>query len=492
MAHSRGGQIDIIAPRSKFYQGPFGRLCPELTAWAPKGVEEHELDDFFLEFAKDNMIEVPNTKPAEINHQEQQGDEFDSRIPAGYTYFGQFIDHDITFDPTSSLQRRSDPSGLRNFRTSRLDLDSVYGRGPDDQPYLYDSCANRRGKMLIGENDDLMDLPRNPQGRALIGDMRNDENAIVSQLHLAFLLAHNKLVDRARKKNHGDPFESARTTLRWLYQWVVWNDFVVRVTVDEVFKCALRLAKTCDGRQVWELGLADLYHWRNNPFMPVEFSGAAYRFGHSMVRNSYQTNINRGASKFVPIFDNSGAEDPDDLRGFRAITSQNAIQWDWFLQMKSSSNGFPQNARKIDTKLSNSLAFLHEESAGNKLNNLPYRNLKRGWSFGLPSGTDMARKLCLEPVKLTEREIDSLWYYILREAETLPAQNAGQKLGHLGSIIVCATFAGLLKGDPYSFLNIDPCWTPDKDELLLPGVDNKDTDGNRWELSSIIRLSERD
>ena len=93
-------------------------------------------------------------------------------------------------------------------------------------------------------------------------------------------------------------------------------------------------------------------------------------------------------------------------------------------------------------------------------------------------------------MKLEDGELDSLWYYILREAETLPGEIVGQKLGHLGSLIVCATFAGLLKGDPSSFLNVDPCWTPDKADLLRPGEDNMDTDGERWELSTIIRLSE--
>ena len=140
MSHSQGTKIDVLAPRSKFYQGPFGRLCPELEPWSPPGKDDHEVDEFFKNFANDHMIELPGATPGQIAADTAKIAEletkFGSNIPAGYTYFGQFIDHDITFDPTSSLQRRTDPNGLLNFRTPRLDLDNVYGRGKDDQPYL--------------------------------------------------------------------------------------------------------------------------------------------------------------------------------------------------------------------------------------------------------------------------------------------------------------------------------------------------------------------
>ena len=482
---------DILAPRSRFYQGPFGRICGELPPWEPNA---SDIDTFFLDFANTQMVELPGKTPGEIaadnNIVAQLEADFGSKIPAGYTYFGQFIDHDITFDPTSSLMRRNDPNGLLNFRTPRLDLDNVYGQGPAEQPYLYDASEAHQ-KFLIGNIDctALRDLPRNIQGRALIGDMRNDENAMVSQLQLAFLLAHNELVDRARMHGDTDPFESARRTLRWLYQHIVWNDFIRRIAVDEVYKCALSLEKLCGGRMGWETGLDDIYQWKNTPFMPVEFSVAAYRFGHSMVRNSYQTNqLHRGFQDFAPIFDNSGTStDPDDLRGFRPMKKENVIQWDWFLDMTSSQGPFPQRARKIDTKLSNALAALHEDAVGSPLNVLAYRNLKRSYTFGLPSGTSVARKYCLKEATLQADQPDSLWYYILREAESLPGANSGEMLWRLGSTIVCAVFAGLLKGDPQSYFNIEPCWTPEQDSLLTVGQDN--VDDASWTLASIIRLS---
>ena len=420
MTHAHGKGFDIIAPRSKFYQGPFGRICGNLPAWSPPKFEPERnqalIRNHFLEIANNEMVEALGLTPTEIANdnelvQKLEAD-FGSRIPAGYTYFGQFVDHDITFDPASSLMRRNDPHGLLNHRTPRLDLDNIYGLGVDQSPYLYDK--DDKAKLIVGHvpGTNLRDLPRNSQGVALIGDMRNDENSIVSQLQLAFLLAHNTLVDRARSKGLTNPFEAARKTLRWLYQYIVWHDFLMRVTNDEVHQCALSLEEVCNGRFQWQLGLDDVYQWKHQPFMPVEFSVAAYRFGHSMVRNSYQTNDpHRGFNKFAPIFDNSSASTPDDLRGFRPMTKENVIQWDWFLEMESSGGQFPQRARKIDTKLSNALAVLAEEAPGSPMNVLAFRNLMRGWQFELPSGTDVAKKFCLKPTEI-DPDYDALWFYI--------------------------------------------------------------------------------
>ena len=492
MSHQTHFGNSVLAPRSKFYQGPFGRICPNLEPWAPPGTVK-EQDAFFEEFARKNMVELPGVAPADIAEDENTINDleskFGSQIPAGYTYFGQFIDHDITLDITSIATRQIDPDRIMNFRTPRLDLDCIYGRGEGDQPYLYDKTDKE--KLLIGAiaGTNLRDLPRNSDGRALIGDKRNDENSMVSQLQLAFLLAHNTLVDRARAAGIKDAFGAARKTLTRLYQWIVWNDFVRRIAIDEVYECALQLEEKCGGRKVWELGLKDVYRWKHQPYMPVEFSGAAYRFGHSMVRNSYQTNDpHRGFKNFAPIFDNTAPGDPDDLRGFRPMKKENVIQWDWFLQMTSSAPGlFPQMARKIDTKLANALVHLHETSSGAAENVLAFLNLKRGVNLGLPAGPDVAKKFCLKPVSLTEKEPQSLWYYVLKEAEKLPGANGGQSLGRVGSTIVCAVLAGLLKGDPCSYLNTDPCWEPKADPLLKPGEDN--VDDENWTLASVIRLS---
>jgi hypothetical protein len=463
-------------------------------------VAEGDLETFCLGVANTLMLERMSSPPGDLvppgDVDEPSTDsEFGSQIPAGYTYFGQLIDHDITFDPASDLQRRNDSNRLPNFRTPRLDLDCVYGRGPADQPYLYDTedpampAGGSPIRFLIGRSADanLRDLPRNGQRRALIGDMRNDENAVVCQLQLAFLLAHNTLVQRALDNGEAEPFLAAQQTLRWLYQWIVWHDFLGRVVDTQIHDAALTQTTAPGGRVVWERGLKDLFDWKYQPFMPVEFSVAAYRFGHSMVRNSYQTNNpHRGFQVFAPIFDNTPGASGDDLRGFRPLVKTNAIQWDWFLQMTTSAGPFPQHARRIDTRLANALAFLHEGAPGSPMNVLASRNLLRGIQFELPSGPDVARKLGLTPVALGEGEPAALWYYVLKEAAD-PSGAAGQRLGPVGSFIVAAVFSGLLHGDPRSWLNVAPAWTPDQDPLLQPGTDN--VDDPQWGLPALIRLA---
>ncbi|MCG8494104.1 MAG: hypothetical protein MI743_21015 [Sneathiellales bacterium] len=495
--------LGVIALQSQSYSGNFGRLCRNLPPWTPKDVPEHKLEEHFLNFANNEMVEAPGISPSEIASndalRERLDAEFNSRIPAGYTYLGQFIDHDITLDITPLSEADADPNKLHNFRTPRLDLDCIYGSGPDVQPYLYEQDSNGKftGRMLLGEinNTSFADLPRNQAGLAIIGDKRNDENAVVAQIQLAFIKAHNELVERSvdtgLARLGAEAFSHARQTLMWLYQWIVWNDFLKRITDSGIHQCALKKSKTCGNRDIWELGLGDIYNWKQHPFMPVEFSAAAYRFGHSMARNSYQTNnsVQNGAGfgKFFPLFDLE-TDVKNDLSGFRPLAANRVIQWDWFLDMKSSSGPFPQRARKIDTRLSNALARLREDpdDPTSVRNVLAARNLLRGVKMKLPSGPDVAHKFGFQPIELAPQEPHSLWYYILKEAATLPLEETDQQLGNVGSTILCATFAGLLKGDPRSWINVQPNWHPDQDVLLEAG-DNQDP--GDWTFASIIRLS---
>jgi hypothetical protein len=188
----------------------------------------------FDERAKKGMpVDTPLT--------ETEPEDENPKIPAAYTYFGQFVDHDITFDPVSSLDRFNDPDALQDFRTPRLDLDSVYGSGPDDQPFLYEDDG---AHLFLGTDKDFNkgrnarpDLPRNnaTPRRALIGDKRNDENLIVSQLQATFLRFHNKVLDMVvgAAKPDAEDFAAAQQIVRWHYQWIVLHDFLRRIVGQE-------------------------------------------------------------------------------------------------------------------------------------------------------------------------------------------------------------------------------------------------------------------
>ncbi len=202
-------------------------------------------------------------------------------LPAGYTYLVQFVDHDITFDPTSRLDRAAD--AVRNFRTPRFDLVSVYG-GPKASPYLYD--RNDQALLLVdgaatGPRLAGLDLPRNSQERAVTGDPRNDLHVIISQLHLAFLAFHNNVVGRIRSDpalRWGDEsdFQTACRLVRWHYQWIVLHDLLPRIVGPQTVEAVLaRKGKRYAPR-------LKLYNRRfKDAYVPVEFSAAAYRFGHS-------------------------------------------------------------------------------------------------------------------------------------------------------------------------------------------------------------------
>ena len=493
MSHGNQLGASAITPRSKFYQGPFGRMAPNLEGWTPKNLPSGQsLEEFLEETAKNDMQERTPNDPAG-----------DSTIPAAYTYFGQFVDHDITHDTTSLGQQQTDPNSILNFRTPRLDLDCLYGRGPEDQPYLFEFDANKAltGRMIFGKAKGLdqtslsfPDLPRTEDGTALIGDKRNDENAIVAQIHLAFILAHNRLADAARSQgmSGADAFAAARKSLTRLYQWIVWQDFIARITDQGFHGTALEQKPNGPLTSLWSLGFKDVYNWHEAPFMPVEFSGAAYRFGHTMVRNGYRTNHTAGAQlgNEVTLFDPNG----QDLRGGRSLGLKQLLQWDWFLEFGNRALGFPQKARKLDPLLSTSLSNLPNEKG--RENILAFRNLLRGVKLELPSGPDMARFYGLEAV---DSQSPALWFYILKEAQTA-SSDLGNRLGSLGSLILCSVFAGLLKGDPASFFNVDPTWTPKKDELIsnVTSIDPKSDKQNDqhlrgkpdgYGLATIIRLS---
>ncbi len=410
----------------------------------------------------------------------------DSNIPAAYTYFGQFVDHDATLETVSApLPNLIDPNlrplpvkeirrRIQNARTATLDLDSVYAlpapRDGDKMRLGTVTPLNGTGIPLLRppNKDDFNDLPREAPNSdpahdraAITGDPRNDENLIIGQLHVAFLRAHNKLIDQ------GKSFHEARTILRQHYQHIVLQDFLRRIAdpqiVDRVF-----LNRGC------------VYDAMDEPFfLPLEFSVAAYRFGHSMVREAYNFNLNfnlngppSAPATLGLLFTFTALS--GQLGGTPTVPENWIIQWENIIDLGSS----PQMARRIDTKIVNPLFRLPdvqgipEQGLGAML---AVRNLLRGYLLRMPTGQAVARALNQDP--LTPEEIETfagsdtqlqalrqggfldrtpLWYYILAEAA---ARADGQHLGPVGSLIDAEVLVGLVLRSKDSILR-KRCWTP--------------------------------
>jgi hypothetical protein len=430
-------------------------------------------------------------------------------IPAGYTYLGQFIDHDLSFNPVSDLRGDLHLEQLRNARSPSLDLDSIYGLGPVEQPYFYDDVfvddagggrgAKRKvGTRLVpgsglveawGGSHKGFDLPRQQVGgssyqepvRAVVPDPRNDENRIVAQIHSVLLQLHNRQLESAPAGQPAqDRFQFAQQQTRWRYQWVVVHDYLPRIvgaaTVDSILE-GLSTGGENAGRR------PGLRLWDPKPgavWIPVEFAAAAFRFGHSMVRPSYH--ISKGlrqkrSNQPIPIL----GRPAESLLGRTAMPADWAFDWDFFFPGGDPS--VLQSSLRIDTLVSKPLFNLSAAGiVSDGVSQLPVRTLRRGAHLGLPSGETMARLLGVTPLsqeQLYERQSTSetghfarrvdlssetsarlrdrtpLWYYVLREAEL---QESGRRLGPVGGRIVAEVLIGLLFADKDSFMGKQ--WTP--------------------------------
>jgi hypothetical protein len=379
---------------------------------------------------------------------------------AGTTFVGQFIDHDVTFDAGSRLGQATNPADARNFRTPALDLDSVYGAGPVAQQELYDPADHI--KLKVESGGAFEDLPRRADGGAIVGDPRNDEHLIISGLHCAFLLFHNRAVDYVRAQGRLtdtiDVFSEARRLTTWHYQWLVVHEFLPQIVGQAMLDDVLR-----HGRRFYRPRPGEA-------FMPVEFQTGTYRMGHSMVRPSYRANLagDDGQPFFGFIFDPSqeGSADPDDMRG-GARAARRFVGWQTFFDF---GDGEVKPNKKIDTKISTALFTLplgaiatHDAPTA-----LPQRNLLRHLTWQLPSGQSVARTMGVTPLAAADLQelapLDvgferstPLWYYVLKEAEVVAD---GLHLGPVGGRIVAEVLVGLLQTDPGSYLATRPRWRP--------------------------------
>jgi Animal haem peroxidase len=447
----------------------FGRLFPNLEPFAPvsNGVTKSLLAlgaEGGLLDAQDQLSAGPIdliTNPAlSVNNPDNP------THTAGTTFMGQFIDHDITFDTSSKLGVTTDPFTSPNGRTPSLDLDSVYGNGPAGSSALYNS--KDPAKLLIASGGtypdgtkSFEDLPRLSDGTAVTGDPRNDENMMIAGLHCAFILFHNHAVDDIRtvnKKRQSSDFDSARRITTWHYHWMVLHEFLPLFVGPDTANDVLE-----NGRRFYTVGLGEA-------FMPVEFQGACYRFGHSMVRPSYRANLkgnNDGSPFFGFIFDpgqNGAASDPTDLRGgFRA--PRRFIGWQTFFDF---GDGQVKRNKQVDTHISTPLFTLplgaiasHDQPTV-----LPQRNLLRQLTWSMPSGQSIATAMGITPLskqnlsELKPYGFDTstpLWYYALKEAQLLAS---ALHLGPVAGRIVAEVLIGLIQSDANSYVNVNPSWTP--------------------------------
>ncbi len=375
---------------------------------------------------------------------------------AGMTFLGQFVDHDITLDATSALGTKIDPATIPNVRTPALDLDCFYGAGPEATPHLY-GAEDASEYLLFGREENPLDLARTCVGTALIGDPRNDENVIVAQLQGAFICLHNILMDRVASGEMGDTvqncaqmgvdpqawklyvpdrlrnFEEVRRFIRLHYQWCVWNE-LLPAFVDQACLDAAR------GRDPFG---------SHAPIMPVEFSGAGYRFGHATTQAKYRLK-----------------KDADELglfatTGFGKRPTEGNLDFDQFFEIDGSAS---QKARPVGTALGGPLfempfvkTPLHLSDINHDLTlaqskKLALRNMLRDrYTYQLASGQTMANHLGEKHMKLPS-ELSSkgitktpLWFYCLQEA-----QKSG-KLTGVGGTVVASVFARLLRFDKSSF-----------------------------------------
>jgi Animal haem peroxidase len=424
-----------------------------------------------------------------------------SDIPAGFTYLGQFVDHDLTFDKTQvMLGEDVSPAELIQGRSPSLDLDSLYGAGPQDEEsakFYKDDRHLKMGKTVAAGPDaarDGFDLPRvggtgtaAAKRKALIPDFRNDENLAVAQTHLAMIRFHNRVVDNLPSVPTALRFATARKRVVKHYQWMVRHDFLPRIcqasVLDDVFS---------NGRKIFEVNATPT----DVPTMPIEFSVAAYRLGHSMIRAAYDWNARfpDGAGTLDLLFEFSGTS--GTLGGNPRLPSNWIADFRRLYHFNRKDLAVPEaqfnRAMRIDARLVNPLKNLPPGAFGgppvpvnDPTANLAFRNLTRAKMVRLATGQQMVTLLkargvpvggltksqilngnnTLQLGNLTSAQRDSLatntplWFYILREAEL----NDG-KLKGVGARIVAETFHRAIEGSKFSIVrdtNFHPTLGPD-------------------------------
>lgn len=360
----------------------------------------------------------------------------------GYTYLGQFLAHEIV--------SREMPRLPVSMRSRKLDLDSVYGRGArfdDEGRFLYTQASATHAKDLLRDS-----FTR----QACIPDFRNDEQVIVSQLHLTIQLFHNAALEMIRVTQAGggldryERFELARKYVIASLQRVYVEDYLFECADQNIYGLFRR-----GSLQVFELPASETQ-------LPYEISHATMRFGHSQVRDSYLLNERETHTDLSDLFSLSGLFGGTNFQG---IPKHKAVDWRRFFDWGDASAGIGSEAgRRINPKVVDSMGTLPEPPVPSVV----ARNIEAGYRTQLPSGQAIARRLAgmsidnrITPrVQLQPRDAHQecelraaglweetpLWLYMLIEASALGGD--GLRLGPLGSVFLCETIRSALEGQP--------------------------------------------
>lgn len=345
------------------------------------------------------LAEADRPNPREISNAvaEQEGDEPSSfGISDLFWVWGQFIDHDIdlteageteyepiavplgdpAFDPDGEGgafipffrvdpvegSGETTPREYPNEITSYLDASMVYGSDEETAAAL----RGADGTLLLDESGFLVET----EDGVLAGDVRAAENVALTSLHTLFAREHNwwveKLAARDPELTDDELYQAARQRVEATIQAVTFNEFLPILLGEEAIE-------PYEG-----------YDPEVNPGISVEFSTAAYRFGHSLL-----------SAYIVRLEENGETIDAGNL----------ALRDAFFSPDEITENGgiapllrglAGSTAQELDTQVVEDVrSFLFGDPGDGGLD-LAAINIQRGRDLGVASYNDLREALGLE------------------------------------------------------------------------------------------------